>query len=167
MEKELAVGKITATHGLRGDVRIVSFSGEYAHLSELSRIDLLFKGQRNSYEIETVKSAGKKIVVKLKGVNTIESAELLIGAELWVSREHAAPLKEDEYYFADICGCSVVYDGQEYGTVVSVCPGGQNELLEIKRKEGENIFVPFLEVFIGTVDIEQKRIEILEDWFFT
>jgi 16S rRNA processing protein RimM len=166
MEKKLAVGKITATHGLRGEVKVVSFSGEVAHLRTLESLELMLRGELVRYGIEYIRGSEKKIILKLAGIDSIDEAAGLTGSELWVDREDASKLEEEEYYFADLCGCSVDCSGKEYGSVVSVCEGAHNELLEVALHGGGTVFIPFREVYVGVIDIEKKRIEVIEDWFF-
>ena len=166
MEKKLAVAKITAPHGLRGEVKAVSFSGEMEHLLTLTTVEIEVKGKRQYFNIEHLKGSAEKMILKLENINNVEDAAGLSGAELWVNREDAAKLEENEYYFADLCGCAVEYGGYRKGTVVSVCEGANDELLEIALSSGGTIYIPFREVYVGVIDIENRRIEIIEDWFF-
>ncbi len=167
METMLTVGKIVATHGLQGEVKVKSFSGEIEHFFQFERVELTIGGQQFQLEIENVRPQGRNILLKLKTIDSIGEASKIQGAELWVAREKAAPRKEDEYYIADLHGCNVTYKGEFRGTVTGVCSNAGNELLEIELPEGRKIFIPFLHRFVGDIDINEKLVEIIEDWFFS
>lgn len=167
MENKLAVGKIVATHGLHGEVKVKSFSGEVEHFYTLTSVDIYKKNLPQILEIERVQAAGTMLLMKFKSIDTIDAAEDLKGAELWVERKKAAPLGENEFYFADLHGCAVEFNGKVRGRVINICTSSGNELLEIESAEGKTVFIPFLNVFFGEINTEEKRLELLEDWFFS
>lgn len=159
----LAMGRIDGTHGLRGDVKVQSFSGEYDHFYSLETVLLRKEGREREFVVEAVKRSGGKAVVSFQGVDTVEDAAALRGWELWVHREQALPLGDEEYYIADIIGLTVTEQGEELGSVTAVYDGGQGELLEIDLGE-RRALVPFLAVYVERVDIEAGVIELRERW---
>jgi 16S rRNA processing protein RimM len=84
--------------------------------------------------------------------------------ELWIPRSLCSPLGDDEYYEADIVGCSVRSPAGEVGTVRSVIEGIQAPLMEVAGAAGDVQLVPFLGVFVAAVDIPQKLITLTEEW---
>lgn len=159
----LAIGRINGTHGLRGDVKVESFSGEYDHFYSLETVLLKKDGREREMDVEAVKRSGGKAVVSFRGVDSVEDAARLRGWELWGSREQAAPLGDEEYYIADVIGLKVMEQGEELGTISAVYDGGQGQLLEIDLGERKAI-VPFLSVYVERVDLEEGSVELRERW---
>ena len=161
MEK-LAIGRIRSSHGIKGYLKIVSFSGETDHYFELEEILLKNKGRKKTFRIEDVKSFGSSVLLKLEGVDTPEEGKRYSGWEIWVDRKYAAPLKHGEFYIRDMIGCSILFNGSVVGTVKGVTDSSADDLLEIKTGSGM-YFVPFRNEFIGEVDIEKGTIVLLND----
>jgi len=165
MMNEIAIGAVRTTHGVRGYLKVRSFSGDYDHFYGLKTITLKNRGQTRQFDVESVKPLGDQILIKLKGLDTPEAGKMYSNWEIWVPRNEAAPLKEGEFYHADLNGCTVLLDRQPVGTVLSVIEGGGGgDLLEITSVDGENKLIPFNPVFIGRIDIEKKEIELMEGW---
>ncbi|HVO38961.1 MAG TPA: ribosome maturation factor RimM [Spirochaetia bacterium] len=159
----LAVGVVTATHGLAGEVRSTNFSGESAHFLALR--EAVFrngKGER-ALRIETARPHPRGVLLKIAGIDTLEQARALIGSEIWVPRERASRLKDGEYYTADLCACRLWFGNELIGDVRSVWEGGSAQLLEVTAPSGKTFLVPFTDHFIGEVDIAGGRIVLKED----
>jgi 16S rRNA processing protein RimM len=154
----LAVGRIGAAHGLRGALKVRSFSGETSHFFGLEHVFLGTGERLLQFAVEQVEPYRDGVLMKLTGVDTREKADGLRGREVWVEREHASALTEGEYYLADLCRCRVYREDREVGRVVAVCEGGNADLLEIEKPSGERLIVPFSAPFVGTVDVEEGRI---------
>jgi len=154
----LAVGRIAAAHALRGAVKVRSFSGETSHFLGLEHVYVGHAERPATFGVERVEPYKDGVLMKLTGVDTREQADRLRGQEVWVERQHASALGEDEYYLADLCRCRVYQADREIGRVVAVCEGGNAELLEIERPSGQRLIVPFSAPFVGTVDVEEGRI---------
>jgi 16S rRNA processing protein RimM len=159
----LAVGIISSTHGITGELKVKSFSGEHAHLLAL-REAILRKGTaERKVTFEWVRRQDPGVIVKVEGLETPEKARALVGWEIWVARSSAAPLGDGEYYAADLCRCRVWFGEEEVGAVRSVWEGGPAQLLEVVGKEGTTFLVPFSEHFIGDVDLANGKISLKED----
>lgn len=158
----LAVGQIQGPHGVKGFIRVRSFSGEQAHFFRLKRL-YVKQGERFlPYELEKAQGAGGKLSLKLRGVDSAEQAGSLRGLEIWVERGDASPLAEGEYYLADLCRCRLCRGGEEIGRVLAVCEGTPADLLEVELAGGQRFLVPFVEAFFGEVDVQKARIEVKE-----
>ena len=102
MEDLLKVGVITTTHGVRGEVK------------ELRRLD-----------IKNVRFFKNLVILKFDGIDNINDIEKYKGRDLWIPREEAQELDEDEYYIADLLGMKVLLeDGSEFGTLKNVMETG-------------------------------------------
>jgi len=159
----LAVGVITSTWGIAGELKVRTFSGEAGHLLGL-RGALLRKGSvERAVSFVHVRRQGAGVMVRVQGLETPEKARALIGFEIWVSRAQAAPLARGEYYEADLCRCTLWFGDEEIGRVRSVWEAGPTQLLEIEGRKGRTFLVPFSEHFIGDVDLERGTIRLTED----
>lgn len=159
----LAVGVITGTRGLHGELKGKSFSGQPGQLAGLA--DVLFrKGNREKrLRVEAVHPHPRGLVLKIHGIDTPEQARTLIGYEIWVPRDHAAILGEGEYYTADLCTCSVWFGEELIGAVRSIWEGGAHQLLEVQSQAGRVFLVPFTDHFVGEVDLAAGRISLRGD----
>jgi len=159
----LAVGVITGTRGVHGELKGKSFSGQPGRLAGLAEV-LFRKGNREKrLRVETVHQAPRGMVLTIAGIDTPEKARGLVGYEIWVPRSHAAGLGEGEYYTADLCACSVWFGDELIGAVRSIWEGGASQLLEVCTRDGKTFLVPFTDHFVGDVDLDAGRISLRED----
>ena len=163
MMDRLAVGRIGSAFGLSGALKVKSLSGETSHFFGFERVFVGSEGRLEAFQVERVEAYRHGVLLKLAGVDTREQGEKLRGREIWVERGNASPLGEGEYYLADLCRCRVYQQGREIGRVVSVCEGGNAELLEVERSSGETVIVPFSAPFVGDVDIGTGSIQLTEE----
>jgi 16S rRNA processing protein RimM len=159
----LAVGVVTSPHGVRGEVRVKSFSGSIENWKKLRDATLGKGGERRAVHISSLRSVSGGALVRIEGCDSPEAARKLVGWELWVEREYACSLSAGEYYTADLCRCSVFHRGKRIGGVLSIIDAGSRQLLEISVENGRTVLVPFIERFFGTVDIDAGRIELTEE----
>lgn len=159
----LVIGLVRTSHGVRGNIKVTSLSGQFEHFLSLKQITLRKEGREKQYDVEEMKPMGSLLLMKLRGVDNPEVAKTLAGAEILVSREQAAPLEEGEFYQADLVGCQIVHQGEVLGVVKSIFEGGASDLLEVETEDG-TYNVPFQDHFIGDVDLEKKTIELKTPW---
>lgn len=115
-------------------------------------------------QVEATRWSGDNLLLKFAGIDSPEAAKLLADFELWVPRDQAAPLKEGEVYLADLIGCSLVFAGTAKGKVTGFLEGAAAVLLEVEKTNGETCVVPFQEVYLGSVDLIGRTIELKVDW---
>lgn len=163
MRDRYTVGRIQTSHGLKGEVKVTSYSGETEHFSAMGSMTAVSGERTQELTVESIRGGGHGLIVKFASVESVEDAKKLAGWELWVDRNDAAPIGPDEYYAADVVGCAVYYRNEKIGTVEYVGEGAQGSLLGVSTEEGTKL-VPFLSIFIGEVDIEEGKIELLVDW---
>jgi 16S rRNA processing protein RimM len=158
--ERLAVGAVRAAHGTAGEVRVKSFSGETGHLLRLAEVTLRRGEVERTVAVEGCRPALADVLVKFAGVDDREAAQALTGWELWVDRSRAAPLAAGEYYAVDLCRCSVFFGAKRVGAVIGVCETGHAQLLEVRTGDGRTVMVPFMDHFVGEVDVAAGRIEL-------
>ncbi len=159
----LAAGVVTATHGLKGELTIRSFSGRIDHIAALAEVLLRRGGEERRVRLLSVRPKPPNAVMKLDGVDSPEQARRYVGFEIWLPREAAAPLAEGEYYMADLCHCGLFFGDERIGEVRSVMEAGASPLLEVRDLRGKTLLVPFVERFIGEVDVREGKIQLRDD----
>jgi len=158
MGEPVLLGIVGAPHGVRGEVRIKTFTGDPLGIAGYGPLS---DGKGRSFEITEIRPAKEVVVARLKGVTTREAAEALNGTELFVDRDKlSANEDEDEFLQADLIGCSVVTaDGVVLGTVTAVENYGAGDLLDIETPDGRSVLMPFTKAFAPRIDIGARRIE--------
>lgn len=142
---------IGAAHGIRGELRVKTFTGEPLALGDYGP---LFAGDGRALEIEDIRPAGEMVVVRFKGVSDRTSAERLTGTELFVDRSVLPPEDEDEFYHADLVGLAVRDEtGAAAGKVTAVQNFGGGDILEITFQGRKGLLIPFSQAAVPEVDI--------------
>jgi 16S rRNA processing protein RimM len=114
--------------------------------------------------VEATRRSGDNLLLKFVGIDSPEEAKMLADFELWVPRDQAAPLEEGEVYLADLIGCSLVFAGEVKGRVTGFLDGAAAVLLEVEKTDGSTCVVPFMEVYLGSIDLNGRTVELKVDW---
>ena len=159
MEDMLQVGVITQTHGIKGEVKVFPTTDDAQRFKKLKKVTLDNVKERRELEITSVKFFKNLVILKFKGIDDINEVEKYKKAALFVTREDAVPLGENEYFIADLIGLKVVSDeGEELGTLDDVLQTGANDVYVVKNDKGEEILVPAIKDCVKNVDIEGGEI---------
>ena len=102
MQKRLEVGQIVNTFGIKGEVKVVPFTDDIKRFDELKNVYVKTKKESKQYKVENVKYHKNMVLIKLEGINNVESAENLRNAFLEIDRKDAIPLEEGTYFIADL-----------------------------------------------------------------
>ena len=156
----LEVGKIINTHGLRGEVKIVTWTDSPEVFEELKFVIAKMRGEETRLDIKNIKYQKNNIIVAFSQLTSIEEAEKLKNAVLLVPREELGELPEGVYYIADLIGCEVLDNNGKIGDLVDVCSTGSNDVYDIKREGKKNLLVPIIDGVLQSVDIDNKKIII-------
>ncbi len=160
---EIAIGKIRTSHGVKGFLKVLSFSGETEHFLELKEFVLKKNEKTKILTVESIRASGSTVFVKLKGIDSPEVGKTYAGWEIWATRKSAASLDPDEYYLKDLNGCEIVNSGEVLGKIIGISENRVNDLLEVKTANGVFI-VPFRDEFIGDVDVASHKVELKAVW---
>ena len=147
MEAFLQVGVISSTHGVRGEVKVFPTTSEKERFLDLDSVILDTGRERLTLEIEGVKFFKQFAILKFKGFDNINDIEKYKGKSLWVPREQAVPLSENEYYIADLLGMDVIETGA-------------NDVYVVRTKEGQEVLLPAIKECILQVDVERGQMRI-------
>lgn len=153
MEELFQVGAVTNTHGLRGEVKVFPTTDDPARYHKLKEVILDTGKQQLTLEIERVRFFKQMAIVKFKGIDTINDVEKYKGAKLYVTRENALELREDEYFVADLVGLRVVtQEGEALGELSSVLQTGANDVYVIRQKNGKDLLIPAIRDCVKKID---------------
>lgn len=154
MKDLIAIGKIVKPKGLKGRLKAVSYM-ESPGMLEGQQTVLIGTDDRSAspHHINSITVQGRNLILGFHGIDTIEAAEPLKGQFLYLSRQWLPPLEEDEYYWEDLIGLSVMTDDdRKLGVITGVLPTGSNDVYVCQGDEGE-LLIPALEDVIVRIDI--------------
>ncbi len=154
----ILLGRIGAPHGVKGEVRIRTFTGEPTAIGEYGP---LHTKDGRSFTIADIRPDKAGVVARLAGVADRTAAEALNGVELFVDRAVLPAPEEDEFYHADLIGLRAeMPDGTSLGTVTSVQDYGAGDFLEIAPAKGKTLLVPFTKAAVPVIDMAAGRIVV-------
>jgi 16S rRNA processing protein RimM len=154
------LGEIGAAQGLKGEVRIRSYTEEPASIASYGPLQDE-TGRR--IEIESLRSTSKALIARIKGVTTRSAAEALANTKLYTARAKLPERGEEEWYHADLIGLEAQgQDGAALGEVVAIQNFGAGDLLEVKPKGGgATVLVPFTRDTVPEIDAEGGRLTVV------
>lgn len=156
------VGRFGAAVGLRGDIRLQSFTGEpqaivaYGPLSDAA-------GKR-AFKIESLRAGGKgALIARVAGVRDRTAAEALTNIELYADRANMPAEDEDEFYIADLIGLAAVTPtGEPIGEIFDAPNYGAGDLIEVRPANGgDTLLFPFTRAVVPEIDIARRRVVIV------
>ncbi|BDG32857.1 ribosome maturation factor RimM [Parageobacillus thermoglucosidasius] len=164
MEKWFNVGKIVNTHGIRGEVRVISRTDFPEERYKKGNTLYIFM-EKSQEPIEVIVKSHRVHksfdLLSFEGYDNINLVEKFKGAVLKVPESQLGELNEGEYYFHEIIGCTVVTEeGETVGTVSEILTPGANDVWVVKRNNGKEALIPYIEDIVKNVDVEAKIITI-------
>lgn len=161
MEDLLQAGVITTTHGIRGEVKVFPTTDDVHRFEDLDSVLLDTGREYMKLEIENVKYFKQYAILKFKGIDNINDIEKYKGRSLYVTRDQAIPLEEDEYYIADLIGLDVYLEsGEKFGVLKDVMETGANDVYIVETEEGKEVLIPAIHECVLDIDVEENRMEI-------
>lgn len=158
MTKYLEIGQIVNTFGIKGMVKVKPFTENVKRFDKLEKIYIENKKSRKEYEIEEVKYHKDMVLIKFKGINTLEEANLLRESCLIIDREKEEPLEEGTYYIVDMIGLEVyTEEGELLGKLEDIFNTGSNDIYVVKNELGKQILLPAIGEVIKQIDMENKK----------
>ena len=162
MQSEFQVGAVASVHGLKGEVKVFPTTDDPDKFRELKEVLLkTAKGGVSTIRLQSARFSKNMVIVKFEGIDSPEEARFYRGATLWISREQAVPLEENEYYRADLIGlCVITEDGEELGKVANVLETGANDVYEVVLQNGKTALFPAIRECIKEVNLEAGRMVV-------
>lgn len=165
MEDFFQVGIVTTTHGVNGEVKVFPTTDDPKRFKRLREVLLDTGKECRRLEIEHVKFFKQFVLLKFKGLESVNDVEGFRQHPLLVTRENAVRLGRDEYFIADLEGLQVRdEDGTPIGILKSVMETGANDVYVIELTDGRELLLPAIKQCVLEVDVESGfiRIHILE-----
>ncbi|WP_425906427.1 ribosome maturation factor RimM [Nitrobacter sp. TKz-YC02] len=159
MTARVCVARIGAAHGLRGEVRLWTFTEDPMSVTQYGPLST--KDGARQLEVTHARAAKDHLVATLTDVTTREEAERLNGVELYVARDKLPDTDEGEFYHADLIGLAA-FDaaGATIGTVAAIHNFGAGDIIEIALAHGPTLMLPFTDAVVPTVDLAGGRVVI-------
>jgi 16S rRNA processing protein RimM len=155
----ICVARIGAAHGVRGEVRLWTFTEDPLAVKRYG--PLATKDGVRQFEVTHAREAKGHLVATLKGVASRDAAERLNGVELYIARDRLPATDADEYYHADLIGlAAVTAANQPLGRVIAIHNFGAGNIIEIAPPQGSTLLLPFTHAVVPTVDIAGGRVVI-------
>jgi len=157
--KSLCVGVITGAQGLRGAVRIKSFTADPADIDAYGPVS--DETGTRTFALKSIGQSKGVVVATLTGVTDRNAAEALKGLRLFVDREQLPPAEDEEYYHADLLGLAAeLVGGAPLGRVTAVYDFGAGDAIEVTQTDGVVVMVPFTKAAVPTVDLAAGKVVI-------
>ena len=156
----VCLGQIGAAHGVRGEVRLRSFTSDPAAIADYGPLET---EDGRIFQIESLRPARDHFVARLSGIGDRDAASALANAQLYVPRARLPETAEpDEFYHADLVGLAVIDPlGNRLGTVVGIHNFGAGDLLEVRTQSGgQTEMVPFDTCHVPSVDLAAGKIVV-------
>jgi len=160
-EKSITIGKVVSTQGNKGEVNILPLTNTTDRFKKLVNVFLRNKGNRTTLNIEKIRIKENTVILKLKNIENIQEAKIIVGSFLEVERENAVKLPKDTYFIFEIIGLEVYTENDIFlGKVENVISTGSNDVYIVKGKNKKELFIPAIHEVVKNVNLEKKRITI-------
>lgn len=158
-ENPVQMAVIGAPHGIRGELRVKTYTGDPLALGDYGP---LFTEDGRQFDIADIRPAKNVVVVRFRQVTDRDAAEALSGTALFVDRSQLPDdLEEDEFYHADLIGLAVRdADGTMLGRITAFHDFGGGDIMEIERSEGGTVLVPFTKEAVPKIDLKRGSVTV-------
>ena len=160
IKEYLEVGQIVGTHGVRGEMRVNPWADSPEFLKQFKTLYYDNSGEK-SVKVISARPHGNVVILKLEGVDTVETASAMRNRVLFMKRADAK-LAKGSYFVSELIGCDVFDaddDSISYGTLSDVSETGANDVWHITRN-GKEYLIPAIPDVVISVDVEANRVEI-------
>lgn len=161
----IRIARIAGAHSLKGSLKIYLVTAIPERFEPGNTVYLKIKEVFKKFTVSEFKPQKERIyLLQLEGIDDRNSAELLKGVDIFIdgvsAEKFREELEDDAFFYYDIIGCMVLYNGENFGRVKDIMEAGSGEILIIEDQKGNNHMVPFVESMVNTDRIKDKIIEI-------
>ena len=159
--KLITYGKILKPHGLKGEVKVLPYSGESGNFKYVRYIYISLNNNRpQRYSVLAKKFQKNLIIVKIQDINSIEDAELLCGKEVHIDKQELPSTEKDEYYWFELIGLNVYsLDNAFVGKVDSIIDNTAQSIFVVKNNSKEYM-IPLIDNFVKKIDLDNSKVVI-------
>ena len=157
-ETLIPVGKITGTQGIKGLLKVHSFSGNIESLQACGSVTLKSReGILSKLELKSIAFNAGKLVIGFTGHDDINQVQSLVGSEICLLRSQLPEPDEDEYYWLDLIGLRVTtIEGADLGVIEDIFEAGSSDIYVV-RGAGREYLIPAIADVISSIDLENGR----------
>ena len=161
----ILVGRVLRAHGVHGELKVIP---ETDHPDRFVDLDQVFLGKNNqTAQPRSIRSIrfqhtrkGILVLLNLEGIEGRDVADAHRKFGVYADRDALPPLEDNEFYWHDLVGCSVIGDGEEVGVLKEVLEMPAQHILVVARDRGPDIMVPAVDAFIEDIDVASRKIVI-------
>jgi len=155
------VGKIVNTHGVKGEVKVIPTTDDPGRFKKFKSVYVMRKTM-TTYEIESVRFHKGCVLIKFKGIDDMDAAELLRGSEIKIDRKDGVPLGKDEYYISDLYDMEVYTEEERYlGKIVDIIETGSNDVYVLNKSDRvKDLLIPAIKQVIKKVDVAGRKMTV-------
>ena len=154
-------GKIVNTHGLKGEVKVYSYTDNEKKILKLKKV--YFRGKE--YKVESMRLQKQMFLMKLQGVDDIDQTKFLMNEMCFREVEKNESNDDEGYFIKDLVGIEVIDEsGNTIGTLKEVFRTGANDVYEVVDKNNKSIYLPAIKKVIKSIDISSRKmtVELME-----
>jgi 16S rRNA processing protein RimM len=158
---DVLLGVVIAVHGLKGEVRVKTFTEAPERLTDYG---VLHTQEGHELEIAALRAGkGDVAVVRFKGISDRQSAERLVNAKLIIERGALPATAPDEFYHTDLIGLRAQdSEGRVLGEIRAIHNFGAGDVLELERLDGGTLLLPFTDDFVPKIDLANGCVTVTE-----
>ncbi|KXG77241.1 Ribosome maturation factor RimM [Fervidicola ferrireducens] len=163
MREYITIGKVLCPWGVKGQVKVEPLTDDITRYQKLKSIFVEEDSALKAYDVESVIFLKKRFVVlKLQGIDTVDSAESFRDRYIMVHRKDAVKLPEGHYFICDIIGMEVYNeeDGTLLGRIKDVMKTGANDVYVVELESGRELLIPAIREVVKSIDIENKKMAV-------
>lgn len=153
---DIKIGKVVNTRGIHGEIKVFSYVNTNDLFGRIKSITI----NGFEYSVTGVKYIKKCVALKLHGIDNPDTAETLVGFDVFTDENRLPELEAGAFYVKDIIGSAVFENNSLLGTVTNVYFTGANDVYEIIDSSGKTALIPSVKEFIKHIDIKNKRIDV-------
>ena len=158
MDNLLEIGQIVNTYGIKGFIKVVPFVDYKEQFKDFHKIYIDLNKKNEEFFIEQVKFSKDLVLLKLKGIETIEQAEMFRNQYIKIERKDIK-LEEGAHFIVDLLGLEVyTEEGTLLGNIKEVLQPGCNDVYIIKNSENKEILIPVIPEVVKKIDIENHKV---------
>lgn len=151
-------GKVVNTHGLKGDIKVYSYTDNVENILKLKKVYI----DGTKYEIQSIKPFKNMFIMKLKGIDVIEDTKILMDKMCFREVAKGESNDKDGFFIKDLIGIQVVDEvGNNIGTLKEVFNTGANDVYEVVLEDGKSIYLPAIKQVVKKIDM-QSRIMVVK-----
>lgn len=154
-------GKIVSTHGLKGEVKVYSYTDNADNILKLKKVYI----DGTKYEVQSMKPFKNMFIMKLKGIEHIDETERFIDKMCFREIVQGESNEDEGYFVKDLVGISVLDESEnEIGILKEIFNTGANDVYEVTLKDGKAIYLPAIKQVVKKIDIKSRKmiVKIME-----